>query len=274
MGAKIRFTRPDFYRDEILQDLENKHPGQYIMLTLNALPTQCDAVGRFEYKPRTLHLDILPFIQFDFESTLQLLVDSGHIQTYEVAGKKYGFIPSFTEPGGLLYQVIRGKEAEEAKSGGRYPAPPSHGETIGKPSGNHRGFLEGNRKGKEIEGEEEDSTTQNLNEDFDSKKSKAANNSSRDHLFSESKFFDFKKFEAAFSGTEYELCDLEYYHQRIQNWANSKAVKKKDWIATARNFMLGDKAEGKLKLKSKSSGTHLRRDIDFTTNTIRKEVAV
>lgn len=70
------------------------------------------------------------------------------------------------------------------------------------------------------------------------------------HLFSKSDFYDFEKFEAAFIGSDYEYCDLKIYHEKIKNWSASGGKKKIDWIATARNFMLGDKSNGKLILKN------------------------
>jgi hypothetical protein len=70
-----------------------------------------------------------------------------------------------------------------------------------------------------------------------------------DHLFSESKFFDFNLFEKEFEGTEYEKCDLRIYYQKVRDWSASGGKKKIDWIATARNFMLTDKEKGKQILK-------------------------
>jgi len=69
------------------------------------------------------------------------------------------------------------------------------------------------------------------------------------HLFADSKFIDLEIFEAQFSGTDYEYCDLKIYHEKVKNWSASGGNKKIDWIATARNFMLGDKEKGKLILK-------------------------
>lgn len=72
----------------------------------------------------------------------------------------------------------------------------------------------------------------------------------KNHLFSESEFYDYEKFELQFSGTDYEFCDLKFYYEKVKNWSASGANKKIDWIATARNFMLGDKEKGKLTLKN------------------------
>lgn len=60
------------------------------------------------------------------------------------------------------------------------------------------------------------------------------------HLFKNSPYYDKEKFKQAFKGTKYENYDLEYYYEAVKNWSESKDVKRKDWIAQARNFMLKD----------------------------------
>jgi hypothetical protein len=69
---------------------------------------------------------------------------------------------------------------------------------------------------------------------------------SADLLFSESPYADKALFRQAFVGTDYESANLDYYHEVINNWSQSKAARKKDWIATAKNWMLNDYREGKL----------------------------
>lgn len=73
------------------------------------------------------------------------------------------------------------------------------------------------------------------------------------HLFSESPFFNKEKFIAAFDETDYVNCDLNYYYERVRNWGASSGKRKMDWIAVARNFMLGDAADKTLKLKHGAS---------------------
>jgi hypothetical protein len=114
--ARIRTIKPEFFRHEDLQELENKHHGKYPMLVYAEILTLCDKSGRFEWKPRQIKLDILPFINFDMEETLNLLLETKFIMKYEVDGKYYGLIPTFTS-----HQRITGKEA---LSPNRYPAPP------------------------------------------------------------------------------------------------------------------------------------------------------
>ena len=73
--ARIRTVKPDFFRDEDLQDLERANPGKYTMLVFEGLWGHCDKNGNFEWKPRTLKLDILPFLDFDMADTLEVLRD-------------------------------------------------------------------------------------------------------------------------------------------------------------------------------------------------------
>lgn len=105
--ARIRTIKPEFFRHEALQDLEAAHPKAYTMLVFAGLWGHCDKAGTFEWKPRSLKLDILPFLGFDMAETLGLLEKAGFIVRYEVDGVMFGNIPTFTE-----HQRITGKEAE------------------------------------------------------------------------------------------------------------------------------------------------------------------
>ena len=130
--ARIRTIKPDFFRHEGLQDLEIAHPGKYPMLVFSGLWGHCDKSGRFEWRPRQLKLDILPFLSFDMAETLQILVGGGMVERYEVEGKQYGVIRSFPE-----HQRVSGKEAQEPE---KYPSPSDNNqgskrEVIGKQQG-------------------------------------------------------------------------------------------------------------------------------------------
>lgn len=128
--ARIRNIKPDYFRHEQLQDLEVANPGAYVMLTYIALWTQCDANGIFPWRPRLLKLDILPFIPYDIEATMHILLQHNYITHYTAAdGHQYGTVPTFKK-----HQRITGKEATE---GEKYPKPiqsqpGSNRETTGK----------------------------------------------------------------------------------------------------------------------------------------------
>lgn len=75
-----------------------------------------------------------------------------------------------------------------------------------------------------------------------------------EHLFKDSEYYDVVNFIKAFSDDElYKQCDLPYYHARIKNWSESKNVKLISWIAQARNFMLSDANNNKLKLNKNTT---------------------
>lgn len=127
--ARIRNIKPAFFRHEALQDLEAAHPGQYPMLVYIGLWTQCDAAGIFPWRPRQLKLDILPFLDFKIEITLDLLAGAGFIHPYDAEGEKYGMVLTFSE-----HQRITGKEASEGEKHPKpFPAEPGNNrETTGK----------------------------------------------------------------------------------------------------------------------------------------------
>lgn len=113
--ARIRTIKPEFFRDEDLQDLEAAHSGCHVMLVFAGLWGHCDRNGAFEWRPRQLKLDILPFLPFSMDQALGLLEGAGFIRRYTVDGKEYGLVPSFAK-----HQRLNGKEAQEPC---RYPVP-------------------------------------------------------------------------------------------------------------------------------------------------------
>lgn len=123
--ARIRTIKPEFFRHEALQDLEIANPGKYPMMVFEALWGHCDSKGRFEWKPRMLKLDILPFLPFDMAETLSILENAGMLHRYSVYGKEYGLIDTFEK-----HQRLSGKELTE---GEKFPAP--CGEELVKQSG-------------------------------------------------------------------------------------------------------------------------------------------
>jgi hypothetical protein len=141
--ARIRSVKPDFFRHEVLQDLEIAHPGSYPMMVFAGLWGHCDSKGRFEWRPRQLKLDILPFLAFDMADTLGILEQSGMVKRYSVEGKEYGEVPTFEK-----HQRLSGKEATD---GEKHPNPIS--EAMGKQRGGAIEIQESQEgKGREEEG--------------------------------------------------------------------------------------------------------------------------
>ena len=153
--SRIRTVKPELFRHENLFDAELES-GLPLRLAFIGLFTVADCEGRFLWKPRTIKLDVLPHDLIDFAHVLNALERHGFIQSYEVDGMKYGWIPSFTK-----HQRLQGKEIE---AGSRLPAKPreipeSNREASGYlpestriPTGKHTEAQE-----VEVEGEEEGS---------------------------------------------------------------------------------------------------------------------
>jgi len=116
--SRIRNVKPEFFRHEDLQGLESKYPKNRVMLTFSGLWTLCDRKGVFQYKPNQIHLDVLPFVKFDIEGTLNILVSAGYIHRFSINGNEYGYIPTFRK-----HQAISGKELA-CKF--QYPEPPEN----------------------------------------------------------------------------------------------------------------------------------------------------
>ena len=69
--------------------------------------------------------------------------------------------------------------------------------------------------------------------------------------FKNDSLYEFNNFKEKFKKTKYEHADLEFYFEAVKNWADSNGAEKRDWAATARNFMLRDLKDGKLKTTTK-----------------------
>lgn len=116
--SRIRSVKPEFFKDGDLQDLEIAYPGQYIMMVYEGLWTQSDKNGVFYYKARELKNEILPYIPFDMQKTLDILESEGYFIKYRIGKKEYGFIPKFKK-----YQFPT-KNEKDAPA--KYPEPPDY----------------------------------------------------------------------------------------------------------------------------------------------------
>jgi len=146
--ARIRTIKPSFFRHEELQQLEADHPGACAMLVFAGIWGHCDKAGVFEWRPRMLKLDILPFLPFDMAETLAILERGGFLERFSSDGKDYGRVVTFSR-----HQRISGKEAQEPpildcidrEATGKQPG--SNREAAGKAGREGNGVQEGNRKG-------------------------------------------------------------------------------------------------------------------------------
>ena len=95
--GRIRTHKPELYIHEELNRLEQDFPHLKPMLVFLGLMTHSDREGRFAWRPKQLKLAILPFVEFDFNATLALLVEAGLLRRYEARDKVYGFYPTWWE---------------------------------------------------------------------------------------------------------------------------------------------------------------------------------
>lgn len=100
--ARIRTIKPEFFTSEDIVSLTPLARLFYVGLWCEA-----DREGRMAWKPRTLKMRYLPGDDCDIDALAQELVASGLIDLYEVEGKAYAQIPSFTN-----HQVINNREVD------------------------------------------------------------------------------------------------------------------------------------------------------------------
>ena len=105
---RIRTVKPEFFTHADLADLD-KISQLPIRLSFLGLWCCCDREGRFKWDARRLGVQILPYDHIDFEIILDILQTNGYIEKYEVDGKTYGFVPSFSR-----HQVINNREQESS----------------------------------------------------------------------------------------------------------------------------------------------------------------
>ena len=276
--SRIRTIKPQFFCNEELCDLEEQYANLRPMLVFAGLWTVCDKNGVFKYKPRTLKLKILPFLNFDIQQSLEVLEVNNFINTFTVDNVKYGHVIHFSD-----HQRINGTEAQEES---KYPnpeqadvqqqTPVENTGSIQETTGNNIGSIQeatgtAGREGKGKEGEgictdqslkikkELPEKKENvLGAKKPQKPKKDALDKAQNCLFEESPVANFIDFRKAFNDSDYEQknVDFQFYYERVKNWSASKNAKKVNWIATARNFMLSDAQDGKLKiLKFKATTT-------------------
>jgi hypothetical protein len=115
MQLRIRSIKPEYFKHETIFDLE-KNSGLPFRIAFAGLWCASDREGRFEWRPRILKAEILPYDDgVDFSLILDELARAAIICKYEVAGKTYGYIPTF-----LTHQRPNNKEALS-----KIPEPPA-----------------------------------------------------------------------------------------------------------------------------------------------------
>jgi hypothetical protein len=105
---RIRTVKPEFFVHAEIADLEHE-TGLPIRLAFIGLWCAADREGRFKWDPRRLGVQILPYDNVDFETIMESLASRGFIEKYEVDGRTYGVVPSFSR-----HQVINNREPESS----------------------------------------------------------------------------------------------------------------------------------------------------------------
>lgn len=112
MRGRIRSIKPDIGKHEGLWDL-GVETGLPVYQAFTMLWCYADRAGRFEWRPRSLKTDILPYWDGDFSRVLDALATRGFIVRYVSGTRELGWIPSFER-----HQVVNGRE-----SASELPAP-------------------------------------------------------------------------------------------------------------------------------------------------------
>jgi hypothetical protein len=145
--GRIRTVKPELFKSEALWDLQVE-TGLPVTQGFVGLWCYADREGRFEWKPRALKSDILPYWDGDMADLLEALASRSFISRYTVDGKDYGHIRSWKEH----------QRPDHREPASVLPPPEAHGVTgnpLGMPGGTP-GPTEarpGGREGKGREGE-------------------------------------------------------------------------------------------------------------------------
>ena len=100
--ARIRTIKPEFFTSE---DIVSMTPLARLFYV--SLWCESDRMGRLEWKPGTFKMRYLPGDNCDVAELAKELISKGLIVLYEVNGKTYAEIPTFTE-----HQVINNRESD------------------------------------------------------------------------------------------------------------------------------------------------------------------
>jgi hypothetical protein len=93
--ARIRTVKPEFFRHEGIQDMAQRL-GPHVMLVFSGIWCLADREGRFEWRPRQMKLDILPFLDFDMSAAMDALAEAKFLRKYSVGGNLYGQVESWS----------------------------------------------------------------------------------------------------------------------------------------------------------------------------------
>ena len=88
--ARIRSTHPGQWCDEDFVELT--FPARLLAI---AVRNFCDDKGIFEWKPKTIKMQVFPADNLDCEGLLAELIEHGQVMKFQVDGKNYGAVRNF-----------------------------------------------------------------------------------------------------------------------------------------------------------------------------------
>lgn len=83
--------RPEVFQDDRLYEAEVES-GLPLRIAFLALRAACDRNGRFEWRPRLLKVQVMPYDDLDFEAVLLALERHGFLTRSEDEGRCYGHL--------------------------------------------------------------------------------------------------------------------------------------------------------------------------------------
>lgn len=101
---RIRTVKPELHKHLKLFELEEKSELP-IRLAFISLFSMADRRGIFEWIPRQLKIDCLPYDDVNFADVLDALATGGFVVKYTIDNRDYGLIPGFRD-----HQFINNKE--------------------------------------------------------------------------------------------------------------------------------------------------------------------
>lgn len=103
--VRIRTVKPELFLHDRLFEAE-RSSGLPLRLAFIGIWCAADRAGRFKWEPRRIGAAILPYDGIDFSRVMDELEAGGWLVRYEVDGKTYGEVPSFT-----THQLINNRES-------------------------------------------------------------------------------------------------------------------------------------------------------------------
>lgn len=137
--ARIRTIKPGFFKDGDLYDAELAS-GLPLRVAYAGLWCIADREGRFEWKPREIKTDVLPYDSVDMAKVMDALSACGKLLKYRCNGNVYGLIPKFKK-----HQYVNKNEAQST-----IPAPDNDGECTTQEPEAHPQFKEQYREQEKV----------------------------------------------------------------------------------------------------------------------------